>query len=113
MPVNRNGEPVGWLSLNDHRTHWRERARMAKTWRTAAYKAFERRNLPKGLSHVYITVEFRFLVRRRRDPANLEPTVKPIIDALTPTSTKHAVVKGRTQMSVLLGWGVVEDDDPR
>lgn len=108
MPTDWRGRPVGWASMN-HRGHWSIGYRAVAAWRADAYKAYERARLPKGLDHVYVEVELRFADRVHRDPANFEPTIKAVIDALQPTTSK--ISNGKLVVS--LGWGVIPGDDPR
>ncbi len=70
--------PGPYLSMND-RDHWRTHATRVKAWRTAAYIAA--RNLgpqqPAVLSFVFEVPD-----KRRRDPHNVYPTCKALIDGL-------------------------------
>lgn len=80
-------QPVKRMSLNDRPAHWSVRHRQTKLWRHAAHvhamqqlgrSPAERRRPP-------CMVRVDFPVRdpgRRRDPHNMAPTVKAIIDGL-------------------------------
>ena len=74
--------PGPYLSMND-RSHWRTRARAVKAWRTAAARAA----VPAAW-FVYgvpqeVWVQLDVADKRRRDPHNLYPTVKALIDGMT------------------------------
>lgn len=122
MPVfpdgRQRGEPVGWLNLNKLTGGVRgaqQRWRVKKQWREAAYAAYRAHRLPRGLDRIYLQVEFRFPDKVRRDPANYELTIKPIIDALQPErcGVRYNPAKKRREPFVDKGWGVVPGDDPR
>ncbi len=121
MPVHtegRNrGKPVGWQSLNNlpanvqQKIDW-DRAR--REWRIAAYIATVAAAVPRHLGRIEVTVEFRFPTRGDRDPGNLEPTVKPCIDALGPQRVYRSKAKKKDfGLVVELGRGVIETDSPR
>jgi hypothetical protein len=117
-PSRLRGKPVGWLSLNKLAGGVRaaqDRWWVKKAWRLAACLAYQRHRLPRGLPRIYIEVEFRFSDRTRRDPSNLELTVKPIVDALQPerSGIRYNPAKKRREPFVDKGWGVIPGDDPR
>lgn len=122
MPVHVDGrdrgKPVGWLTLNKIQGGvWGAigRWRAAKAWRIAAYDAYKRAKLPRGLRCVYVEVEFRFPDRTRRDLPNFELTVKPVIDALQPEKSgmRYNPHLKRKAPFVDKGWGVIPGDDRR
>lgn len=66
----------------NQRTHWAKRARVARHLRTIGLAA-ARSQLPGvRLERARIVATLTFPDRRRRDPANWAPTLKPIIDGL-------------------------------
>lgn len=71
------------LSMNG-RYHWRERAARTEAWRKAAYIGATRLGTPAQRRQPPSAVLCEFPVRDRRtkDPHNLAPTVKAIIDGL-------------------------------
>lgn len=78
MTTIRFPQPAELLNLNQ-RWHWARKAKVTKAWRTTAgYCAPKSRKLPPSEVHVTIDVADR----RRRDPSNLFPTVKAIVDGL-------------------------------
>jgi hypothetical protein len=125
------GKPVGWLSLNNLPKSLRDQIRKnkaAKLWRVAAYNALVKARVPQHLGRISVTIELRFTTRQtRRNAANYELTIKPVIDALGPLNVYHrrkntgrgaknTVVKTATdptEMVVELGRDVVPDDDTR
>lgn len=100
--------PARFLSLNNTRGHWTTRAEPARLWREATYWLAVQAKLPRGLSKVHIHATFHFTDRRKRDKDNLAPTLKPIIDALTPE--RRRIVKGKLKVSK--GYGLMPDDTP-
>lgn len=76
--------PDRLLSLND-RLHWAPQRQRARAWRLTAYAtATELRQYPHRLplAPSIVTVHLPVPDRRRRDPHNYFPTVKPVIDGL-------------------------------
>ena len=74
-------QPDATLNLND-RMHWAPRSRIVANWRKAAYFAALLHKVPRlGRSLVSVTLPVRD--RRKRDPGNWAPTVKPIVDGIT------------------------------
>lgn len=71
--------PGPLLSLND-RQHWAAKARLVREWRTAAFYAAVGEHRGLGPSIVAVTLPVKS--NRRRDPHNLHPTVKAVIDGL-------------------------------
>lgn len=69
--------PGKYLSMND-REHWRPRMGKIKAWRRAAEHAARSYALPPSDIHMRFDVPDK----RRRDPHNLYPTVKAIVDGL-------------------------------
>ena len=73
------------LSMND-RTHWARKARITKEWRQAAFTwslnaVSHGLTRPQPPSHVRVVFEVSD-PWRRRDPHNLAPTVKAIVDGM-------------------------------
>lgn len=115
MPGCKIGHPVGWLSQNRPATSAREgirHSKVRKAWRLASFNACQR--VPTGLGRIHVTVELRFPDKIRRDPPNFEPTIKPVIDALSPMS-HYVIQKGKRkgERVELVGRGVIPDDNPK
>ncbi|GAB2677569.1 hypothetical protein [Thalassiella azotivora] len=71
----------GFLTSNQ-RLHWRVRNARTQSWRAAAGWAARHARLPRlQRAHIVATVHERPL-SRRRDVANVYPTVKAIVDGL-------------------------------
>lgn len=78
--------PARLLSMND-RDHYRKHAELVKAWREATYfyacqsvpGPRNRRRYAKQVVRVALPVPDK----RRRDPHNFFPTIKPIVDGLT------------------------------
>jgi len=119
MPYLPGGKPAGWLGANDDhpagknaRWWYAKRLKIANAWRAAAIQALQRAGVPVGLTcQIEVRIGFRFPTARsnRRDLPNLEPTLKPVIDALNPTKVQNQ--KGR--MIPIPGAGIVADDNQR
>lgn len=69
-----------WLNANQ-RLHFMRHAAAVANWRQAAHWAAKAEKLPR-LRKAQIIATLHFGDRRRRDPANYHPTLKPIIDGL-------------------------------
>lgn len=96
--------PCDWLNLNG-REHWGRKAGRARSWRHATLAALRAAHLPTGLDRIRVDAELRFAARRRRrDPSNFMPTIKPMVDALCPAQ--------RTTRGVAVGYGLIPDDNP-
>lgn len=77
--------PTKRMSMND-RTDWRTRHRQTRAWRHAS-KVWALQQLGRSPSErrrppCMVRVEFPVRDNRRRDPHNMAPTVKAIIDGL-------------------------------
>lgn len=116
------GQLVGWLTTNNIATTARgrmEQSEIRRLWRQAAFLAYARFGVPKNLGRIFIQFEFQFAVGDSRyDQPNMEMTVKPITDALTPD--RKVVVKKKKRGGGFtldtqhhIGWGVVPDDSDR
>jgi crossover junction endodeoxyribonuclease RusA len=73
--------PAPLLNMND-RLHWSVARKRARAWRTAALVYTRDQMGGARLGASMVTVELPVLGNRRRDPHNLFPTVKPIVDGL-------------------------------
>lgn len=117
MPVFGVGVPVGWQSLNKLPTTVRDKIRWdaaRREWRQAAYAAIITAQVPRNLGRISATIELRFPDRTVRDPANFEPTIKPVIDAFGPQRVRRSPQKKKDfGIVVELGRGVIPGDDPR
>lgn len=74
-------QPAPLLNMNS-REHWRTRSQRVKAWRITArdYARLALRCRKLGPSFVMLTIDVPD--KRRRDPANLYATVKPVVDGL-------------------------------
>lgn len=80
--VIRFPAPCDTINMN-HRGHWSVRAKKARLWREAAYvEALRQVRPPRTQPPSLIVVTLPVQGRRRRDPHNLHPTLKPIVDGL-------------------------------
>lgn len=70
------------MSANSRFAHWAVRAKQVRNIRqTAAVLALHHR-LPKTASHMVVQLTYTPRDKRRRDPSNLMPTQKALIDGL-------------------------------
>ena len=77
----------------NQRMHWAKKARIvSEVRRTAAWLA-RSQHLPRGVEHALISLVWVPSTQRRRDPSNLMPTQKAIVDGL-------------------VDYGLVPDDTP-
>ncbi len=80
-----DGPPKRALLTANERAHWRRRAERSKYWRQRAYleatSAIRRGDL-EPLTWAHFTVDVAWPDKRRRDVANVHPTVKAIVDGL-------------------------------
>lgn len=81
------------LSANQ-RLHWAQAAKIKKQLRQDARVLARFARLPKNLQHVTVGLRYQPRDRRRRDPSNILPTQKPLLDGL-------------------VDYGLVPDDDQR
>ncbi|MBF6301193.1 hypothetical protein IU459_27145 [Nocardia amamiensis] len=100
------------LSMNDGGAS--PGARMAKarkiaTIRAAVVTLARAAGLPKGVGYATITLHYRPRDNKPRDSVNLAPTVKAVVDGLTP----QKVVKTKRGFNVHPGYGFVPDDSTR
>lgn len=65
--------------------------------------------LPKGIDRAAITLHYRPRDNRARDSVNLAPTLKAVVDGLTP----QKIVKTKKGFNVHPGYGFVVDDSTR
>ncbi|MCC3311501.1 hypothetical protein [Nocardia africana] len=65
--------------------------------------------LPKGIDRATITLHYRPRDNRARDSVNLAPTLKAVVDGLTP----QKIVKTKRGTNVHPGYGFVVDDSTR
>lgn len=102
--------PYEWLTSNIERFHYR-RATAVRKWRTATLIACRQARLPLGITPVRITAVAKYAGRRLpvRDRLNLEPTIKAIVDGLTPPKTFR---RGRSWVH-LVGYGFLPDDSDK
>lgn len=84
----------------NQRLHWAVKAQRTSELRDMAFWCARSANLPKGLQRVRIGLHWVPSVNRRRDPSNLMPTQKALIDGLVEGSGSKR------------GYGLVPDDCP-
>jgi hypothetical protein len=107
--------PDEWITSNKINGSWDryKTARLTKAWRSASRSACANGALPHGLRRldmIRIVAVARFRGRAPvRDRNNLEPTLKAVVDGLTPERTIHR--KGRT--IDVPGWGLIPDDSDK
>lgn len=104
--------PCKWLTANQlnnkHNRIWR--STITKAWRAAAANAANAAGLPTGVHRIEVIAVARFLGRAPvRDRDNLRPTLKAVIDGLTPARTFTR--QGKTFHSP--GHGLIADDDDK
>lgn len=129
MPLHFEGElagkPVGWLALNKKPKAVKASIRWDRAvslWRIGARDAYRSCKVPK-MSRVFVTFEVRYAAgtKQRHDPGGLEPTIKPIIDALQPQKVvmhEKTVRRGKQRVRTLVpvihyGWGVIPNDNAK
>ncbi|HEY2238874.1 MAG TPA: hypothetical protein VGI21_08790 [Streptosporangiaceae bacterium] len=69
------------LLTANQRPHWAVRARRTRALREAAAWMARAARVPQ-LEHVHVLAEYRPPDRRRRDPANWQPSFKAAVDGL-------------------------------
>ena len=69
------------ILLANHRVHWSTRARITRTLRQIAYLEARRVALPR-FERAHLVVTVMWPDRRRRDVANVHPTIKALVDGL-------------------------------
>lgn len=70
-----------WLNANQ-KPHWAKQNKLAQAWRHGAHIYARQQKAPKGLQRARVDVYVWKSSRRRYDPHNLMPTMKPVIDGL-------------------------------
>lgn len=81
------------LSMNDRPPHHMVKANLTRMMRETAVILSKANNLPKGLEHVTVHLNWHPSDRRRRDEENPMPVVKALCDGL-------------------VDYGLVDDDTP-
>ena len=99
------------LSLNDHRMHHMQRARIVRQLREEVVMMLRLRRVAKPARHVEVTFHYRPRDNRVRDPMNLVATSKPLVDALTP-GRPASITRGGKVRQPVPGYGLVPDDNP-
>lgn len=92
------------LSLNDRgytRGAAMARASKVRELRETAFVLAHEAGLPKGLVHVTVQLHYQPRDNKHRDPINLAPVQKALVDGLRSGNAKYR------------GYGLVADDDPR
>lgn len=90
----------------NQRMHWAEKARITKQLRTIA-KA-KTVGMPPVEGRVAVTLVWQVTDRRRRDPDNIAPTLKPLIDGLRDAGVlpeDHAGIVAETGQRIQFGDG--------
>lgn len=99
-----------WLTANKE-LHYQTRSRLVHALRRAVVAACERADLPTRITPVRLDAVARYLGRTApvRDRLNLAPTIKALVDGLTPQ-----VVKTRAGKQIVSeGYGLLPDDSDR
>ncbi|MFE3081815.1 hypothetical protein [Nocardia tengchongensis] len=100
------------LTLNDSgqtRGARLARSRRIREIRSDVVVLATKARLPKGVRYATITLHYRPALNRRRDSVNLSPTLKAVVDGLTP----QKIVKTKAGYNVHAGYGLVNDDSTR
>lgn len=84
----------------NQRLHWAAKARITADVRRTAMLLARAARLPRDCEHVTVALHYTPRDRRRRDPSNLMPTQKALIDGLAAGTRRHP------------GYGLVPDDTP-
>lgn len=101
--------PADWLTANVERYRYR-RGALVRAWREATVGQCHVARLPTGVGPVDIAAVIRHPGRAPvRDRLNLAPTIKAMVDALTPGRTFTR--GGRTYTTA--GYGLLSDDSDR
>lgn len=69
------------LTAND-RPHWRVRHQKTRMMRSDAHHLAKSAHLPFGCERITVGLHYRPKANRRRDPSNLMPTQKALLDGL-------------------------------
>lgn len=88
----------------NQRIHWAKRAQLTKQLR--AVTAAKARRLQQVDGRVRITLVWQVVDNRRRDPDNIAPTLKPVIDGLRDAGVlpeDHAGIVAGTGQRIQLG----------
>lgn len=99
-----------WLTANKQ-LHHHARSKAVHAWRRSVVAACHRAGLPTGVTPVRLSAVVQYTGRSApvRDRLNLAPTIKAIVDGLTPQ-----VVKMRAGKPVVSeGYGLLPDDSDR
>lgn len=99
------------LSLNDHRMHHMQRARIVRQLREEVVMRLRSKRVAKPARHVVVTFHYRPRQNRTRDTDNLIATIKPLVDALGPGRPAQMTRAGKMTKPVP-GYGLVPDDTP-
>lgn len=102
--------PCEFISAN-HRRNRHANAVKVAAWRTAAWAAAKQAKLPTGLQRVRIDIAIQPPNRNLRDPDNLRPTCKAIVDGLGPPFVR--MPSGRSKGAAAPGYGLMPDDNPK
>lgn len=100
------------LSLNDHRMHYMQKARIVRQLREEVVMLLRLHRIARPARHVEVTFHYRPRDNRARDTDNLIATIKPLVDALGPGRPAKMGRKGKIIQPVA-GYGLVPDDTPQ
>jgi hypothetical protein len=106
-------KPPEALRANSH-PHWSARSRDSRQVRTdvATLARAAGLHLLTGVRHVTVQLVWAPGDRRHRDPGNLAPFQKALLDGLTPTRAVARHVRGRLTVVHHVGVGLIPDDGP-
>lgn len=106
-----------WLTANPRSTANRYgRARAIKAWRTSTEQAARAAGLPKDITPVTIHAVACHTGRPPvKDRLNLSPTIKAVVDGLTPTRliVRKDKATGVVKRHLTPGYGFLPDDSDR
>lgn len=106
-------EPPAALTANK-RPHWSARSKASREARSDVATLARAAGLTRIVGVRHVTVRLRWAPgdRRRRDPGNLNPFSKALIDGLTPDRTDIRRGPGGVKVTRHIGCGLVPDDTP-
>lgn len=97
MTITRAGKRTTLWITSNRRFHWREKARLTRMWRTAAYLGARRAGIPH-LERAHITAHVHRMRGGRFDPTNWADTAKAALDGVVDAGVlpddDHAHVTG-------------------
>jgi len=102
--------PAEFISAN-HRRNRHTHAAAVSSWRTATWASAKQAKLPTGLRRVRIDIIIQPPNSNLRDPDNLRPTCKAIVDGFGPPFVR--MPSGKSNGAAAVGYGLIPDDNPK